>query len=144
MLFSCAAGWGLYIAAMVLPSTAMRRLYCALPMLFTAVPLFLTTDYALTLRGLDPTKELEHRHADLMSNRYPPAALFAAAFPAFALAGELVSLVTGASMLTGDVLFVICCAGLVVTGRYLFARRNVPELKIHAVKEEEKKPGNEA
>ena len=45
-LILCAAGWLLYIGAMILPSAAMRALWTAVPFAFTGVPLALLTGTA--------------------------------------------------------------------------------------------------
>ena len=119
----CAAGWIFFVAAMALPSAAMHRLYTSLPVIFTAIPLFLLTDHALTLRKMDPAQPMEHRRADLVNNRFPPAALFVVIFPALALTGELVSFLTGTVLMKGDILFAAGCGVLLFIGRFLFAQR---------------------
>ena len=135
----CAAGWLCYIAAMLFPSASMHRLYCVLPFAAAAVPLFLLTDCTFSLCRMDPARPMEHRRADLVNNRYPPIALMTAVFPAFALAGGLIGLITGGSVQKGDFIFVLCAAALVVIGRQLFSFRG----EITAVRKQPEPDGPE-
>ncbi len=116
-----AAGWVFFIAAMLLQSSAMRYLPAALPFIFIAPPLAVMTDYVFTIRSLP--ERMEHRFADLLNNRYPPAAMLLLLFPVFALAGEAAALLTGRPLLSGDILFLCCAAFLALNGGGMFALR---------------------
>ena len=73
-LILCAAGWLMYIGAMILPSAAMRALWTAVSFAFTGVPLALLTG---TAAEIFPRKErFEHRYADRIENRWPAASAF--------------------------------------------------------------------
>ena len=77
-LILCAAGWLLYIGAMILPSAAMRAFWTAVPFAFAGVPLALLTG---TAAEIFPRKErFEHRYADRIENRWPAASSRSQAF----------------------------------------------------------------
>ena len=84
--------------------TASRELDLALTTFFRAEP-------------------LEHRHADKLENRWPPVCLAAAALPAIALLGQLVRLLTGAAMKTGDLIFSLGAALTLVCALLCFRLR---------------------
>ena len=113
-LILCAAGWLLYIGAMILPSAAMRALWTAVPFAFTGVPLALLTG---TAAEIYPRKErFEHRYADRIENRWPAASAFTVILAGISLAGEGVNLLLGKEMKGGDALFAACAAGLILVG----------------------------
>ena len=73
-LILCAAGWLLYIGAMILPSSAMRAFWTAVPFALVGVPLALLTG---TAAEIFPRKErFEHRYADRIESRWPAASVF--------------------------------------------------------------------
>ena len=118
----CAAGWICFLGAMLPVSAAMHTLYVALPFIFTALPLGMLT--ALVMSALRLSETLEHRFADRLENSYPVRALFTAALPAAALAGEAVRLLTDRSLaVTGDAVFCVFALLLSVCGGALFSRR---------------------
>ena len=110
----CLCGWLFWIAALSLPSGAGRKLYAVLPLAFSAVPLVFLTEYAVTLRKLK--EPLEHRHADMLENRYPTAAMFLSILAFFSFAGETAGLLTGGGFSAGDALFLAGSAGLFFAG----------------------------
>ena len=119
--------WLFFIGAMLPESGAMRTIYVSLPFAFTALPLGMLTDLALTT--CFRKEPLEHRHADRLENRYPPVCLAAAVLPAIALVGELVRVLAGGSAGKGDLLFslgaalTLVCAALAFSLRKSFAVR---------------------
>ncbi len=129
-LVLCVAAWVCFIGSMCFVSDAMRRLYVALPFVFSGVPLALVTTHVLALK--DMREPLERRHMDRLNNRFPAAAMFLVMFALFALAGEGVGLVIAAvrdgralSALfsPGEIAFIVGCCGLLFCGLRLFAAR---------------------
>ena len=115
----CAAGWVAYIGAMIPLSAAMRTVYTALPFALAAVPLALLTGTVLEVM---PLKErFLHRYADRLENRYPASAAFLVFLPALCLVGEAVSLLRGAAVTAGDLLYSLGAAVLLAAG--ILARR---------------------
>ena len=115
------AGWICFIGAMIPNSMAMRTLFIALPFVFTAPVLVLATDLGITIIRMQVP--MERRHADRMDNRLPPVCLFLFLFPAFALLGEVIRILSGGAVFRGDYIFLICAALLVVAGGYCFSLR---------------------
>ena len=121
LLILIAVGWLAFVGALLPSAAGMHALYVALPFLFAAIPLGVTTD---TLLSAAPNREpLRHQQADMLENRYPPAALWTAILPAAALLGELVRLLLGKAMNGGDALLALCGAVLIAVGVYAFSRR---------------------
>ena len=120
LLAACAAGWLAFVGALIPNAAGLRAVYTVLPFLFSAIPLGILTD---TLLGAPQREPFEHRQADRLENRLPPAALWTAILPAAALLGELVRLVIGADMNAGDGIFVLCAAVETACGAIAFVRR---------------------
>lgn len=108
----CALGWAAWIGALLPLSSAMRRLYVALPFALVAVPLALTTGIAASL--FSEREPFEHRHADRLENRAPACTFFAGLLGAVALVGEGVNVLLGAQLLPGDGIFAAGAAALLV------------------------------
>ena len=122
MLFVFAGG-ACFIAALLPRSGAMHSLAAALPFAFTALPLGILTDLAFSIRKMKPP--LEHRHADVLNNRYPPVTLLVGLFPAFSLIAALIGFLRGAEMMTGDIVFAIGALGLSAVGWFSFSKRKL-------------------
>ena len=117
----CLVGWLAYFAALLPPSETMRTVYAALPLLLAAIPLGVMTD---TLFSAAPAKEpLLHRQADMLENRYPPAALWTAILPGASLLGTALRLMLGGTWVPGDLAPLLASAVLVGAGVLLFSRR---------------------
>lgn len=117
----CPLLWALYLGAMLPQSFAMRTMFISLPFIFTALPLGILSDIVFSVC---PAKEpLEHRHADKIENRLPPAALAAAFLPGAALIAELIRLLLGGAFRGGDLVFLICAALLTAGSAWLFSFR---------------------
>ena len=117
----CALGWLCFLGAMLPDSMAMRRLYIALPFIFSALPLALLTETVLSAPA--PGGTLERRHADRLRNRYPASAAFTVILPAVCLIGEAVSVLPGAEPRWGDAVFSLCAAVLAACGVILYKKR---------------------
>ncbi len=120
VLIALGAAWLFFAAGLVPNAAGMRAIYVAIPYLFAAIPMGLATDALLTAARTEP---LRHQQADVLENRYPPAALFAAILPAISLAGEGVRLLLGAERNAGDLFFALCAAAVTAGGAYAFSRR---------------------
>ena len=117
----CLAGWLAYIAALLPRSETMRTVYTALPLLFSAIPLGVLTD---TLFSAAPAKEpLLHQQADMLANRYPPAALWTAILPGASLLGTALRRMLGGTWIPGDLAPLLAAAVLTAEGLFLFSRR---------------------
>ena len=104
MALFCALAWLSFVAALFLPSAAMKTLYAALPCAFTALPLWLLSSAVVT--ALRVRVPFVHRDADRLNFRLPATAVFSALFPAFAIVGELLSLLFARpAVLPGDWVF---------------------------------------
>ena len=114
-------GWLGLLGALLPESGAMRTIWVSLPFAFAALPLGMLLDLALTT--FFRAEPLEHRHADKLENRWPPVCLAAAALPAIALLGQLVRLLTGAPMKTGDLIFSLGAALTLVCALLCFRLR---------------------
>jgi len=121
LLILVSAGWLAFLGALLPNAAGMRALYVALPLLFSAIPLGVMTDTLLT--AAPAAGPLRHQQADMLENRYPPAALWTAILPGAALLGELLRWVLGAAMNGGDIALILCAAVLVGVGVYAFSRR---------------------
>ena len=118
----CAAGWIAFVLALTPNSAAMRTVYVALPFAFTALPLGMLTELAIsTALAREP---LEHYQADKLENSYPPRAMATALLPGIALIGQAVRWILGpGGMGWGDVVFTVCAAVVVCCGALAFTRR---------------------
>jgi len=129
VLMLCAAGWLLYIAAMIPVSTAMKTIYSAVPFVLIAVPLVLLTG---TILEVYPQQaNFIHRYADRLENRYPASSAFIVILSGIALIGDGINLARGLSMTVGDLPAAACTAALLVTG--LFASRSGKDLQCEKV-----------
>lgn len=105
LLALCSLGWAGYLAALSFSSAAIRTVYVALPFVFTALPLWLLTALALSVRT--DGKPMERAAAEKLSGGLAPRAGFAAALPAAALLGEAIVFFTRrAAIRPGDLGFV--------------------------------------
>lgn len=119
-LIVCVAGWMGWLAAMLPNSRAMRTLWISLPFVLTAVPLGMLTGVVFSL--LRVSQPMEHRFADKLANRYPPAALCAGILPAISILGTLAQLLRG-DFSGEDGVFLFCALCPVLCGALCFARR---------------------
>ena len=117
----CLPLWALFIGAMIPPSGATRSLYIILPYAFTAIALGVATDILFSVGLARPP--LEHRYADRMNNRFPPAALGAAFLPGLSLIGQLLRIALGGELLPGDWAFMTCAALIAAGSFHLFGFR---------------------
>ena len=116
------SGWILFIAALIPYSTAMRRLWIALPYVFSAVPLALTTELAVTV--LSQIEPLEHRIADKLDNNHP-AQLFALLFfTGIAASLSVLHLALSDERVPGDFVFSACALLLAGGAFYLMKTRD--------------------
>ena len=114
-------GWLAFFGALLPDAGVMHGVYVALPFVFAALPLGLVTDVVLT--ALPKDEPLRHQQADLLSNRYPPAALLTAILPGVSLIGALIRLLLIGTAHWGDGVFAVCALALIACGWYLFSRR---------------------
>ena len=121
LLTLCGAGIAAFLAALLPDAAGSHTVYVMLPFLFTAVPLGIVLDTVLT--AMARTEPLLHQQADMLENRYPPAALWTAILPAASLAGQLVRLLLGGTVRWGDGVLALCAAALTAVGAVLFSRR---------------------
>lgn len=117
----CPLLWALFIGAMIPRSEATRSLYIILPYAFTAIALGIATDILFSVCLAKPP--MEHRYADRMNNRFPPAALGAAFLPGLSLFAQLLRIIIKGGMLPGDWVFIACAALLTAGGCRLFGLR---------------------
>ncbi len=117
----CPLLWALFIGAMIPRSEATRSLYILLPYAFTAIALGVMSDILFSVCFAKPP--LEHRYADRMNNRFPPAALGAAFLPGLALIAQLLRIAIKGGMLAGDWVFIACAALLTAGSLFLFGFR---------------------
>lgn len=122
-LAMAASGWLLFITALIPYSSAMRQLYIALPFVFSAVPLALSTELAFTV--LSQKEPLEHRIADKLENNCP-AQLFAILFFS-GIAGVLsgLRLFLTEERTAGDFVFAACALLMASGAFYLMKSRNL-------------------
>lgn len=111
-----------FISALFPYTGMMKRLWIALPFIFTAVPLFLTGELAFSM--LTWHEPLEHRHADKLNNGYPPRTLIISILSFAALAGEIIYVFTDGIFAAGDVVMLVCTAVIFLCGVFLFRMRN--------------------
>ena len=117
----CVLGFVSWVAAMLPNSQAMRTLWVSLPFVFAAVPLGLLTGTVFSLlRAGDP---MEHRFADKLENRYPPAALAVCVLSAAAALGAVAGILTGRGSGAGEWLFTVCALVTALCGGLCFFRR---------------------
>ncbi len=122
MAACCLLGWLGFLAALYLPSIAMKRLYAALPCAFSALPLWFLSSAVWT--GLRAGEKLSRREAERVNSRLPAAALFLMLLPAAACLGALAALLpAGASPLPGDWAFFGGCLLCVLCGLFCFMGR---------------------
>ena len=120
-LGACLLGWLLFLGGMIPPSTAMHTIYVSLPYAFSALPLGILTELAVTaFRVKEP---MEHHFSDRLNNRFPPAALAVAVLSAASLLGELINLLRGFTLLSGDAVFTLCGALYFACGCLAFGCR---------------------
>ena len=117
----CGIGFAAFFAALVPESTAMRTIYVSLPFVFTALSLGLLTETVWS--APQPDTPMEHRQADRLANRWPPAAGFTLVLCAIALIGEGINLLRGLSLGWGDAVFCLCAAAEAVCAGILFIKR---------------------
>ena len=147
------AGWGAFLAALLLNSRAMRTAWISLPFVFCGLCLYLVSG---SLFGLRKKTVFRQKEADLANDRFPPVSLFLAVLALLALAADLLRLVSGGrdgfgeggNLFPGDVLFPICAAVLFGAGAGLFRMRKRIRLKEdgkeEAVRSDRKKRPEEA
>ena len=117
----CAAAWAAFVGGLLPNSGGMRTLWVSMPYIFTAVPLGVLTE---TLITAVPEKEpLQHRQADRLENRFPPASLAAAALPLISLVGEGIDLLLARPLNGGDAVLSLCAAMMAVCAAFVFSRR---------------------
>ena len=121
LLALCGAGIAAFAAALLPNAAGSHALYVTLPFLFTAIPLGIVIDTLLS--AMPRTEPLRHQQADMLENRYPPAALWTAICPAASLVGQVVRLLLGGAVGWGDGVFLFCAAVLTAVGAVLFSRR---------------------
>ncbi len=139
-LILCAAGWAAYLAALLLPSNAMHRLYIALPFVFLGVPLFMYVDFTMAfLRMKEP---LEHRHADRLNNRYPFIAFLLTVFSLIPAAAEGIFILIGPDRSAGDFVFETGAAVLLFAGAHMFRRKERLAAEISTGKSKNKSGDN--
>lgn len=122
VLAAVIAGWLAFAGALIPNAAGMRVVYVALPFVFSALPLGILTGTVLT--ALPAAEPLRHQQADMLENRYPPAALWAAVLPAVSLLGQAARLILGGGLNGGDLVFVLGAALLTASGAYAFSRRD--------------------
>ena len=121
LLALLAVGWLAFVGALLFEAAGMRALYVILPYLFAAIPLGVMTD---TLLSAAPKNEpLRHQQADMLANRYPPAAVGTTILSGAALLGEVIRLLAGADGNAGDIALIAAAALLAALGIYAFSRR---------------------
>ena len=121
LLAAIAVGWLAFVGALLPDAAGMRALYVVLPFLLAAIPLGVMTD---TLLSAAPKEEpLRRQQADMLANRYPPAAAGTAILSGAALLGGLVRLLAGAERNAGDIVFLAAAAVLAAVGSFAFSRR---------------------
>ncbi len=116
-----AAGWICFVAAMIPPSAAMHTLRVSLIFVFAAIPLFLTTQTVLFLKGLMKKDAqtgviVKRKEYELFTNRFPAQTFFVFLLSLFALAGEITVLIAGKGRMPGDAVFLAGTAGLCAAG----------------------------
>ena len=122
VLAALAVGWLAFVGALIPVSAAMHTYYISFPFLFAALPLGILTDLCLSTLFLK--EPLEHRHADKLQNRYPPACLAAAILSGAALMAELISLlIRGSASPGGDAVFCVCACCISAAAIFVFAKR---------------------
>ena len=123
LLIMCAAGWVALLAALVPVSTAARSLWAVLPLVFSAIPLWMLSGIALDRH--DPAKPMRRKQAERLENRFPAAAMFLMILPGAALIGEGLNLVLGRALLTGDIWFSAGAAVLLAIGAAAFRMKGL-------------------
>ena len=121
LLLLCVLGWAGFLGALILYSESMRRLYVALPFVFTAIPLTVLTDIVFSFRKMK--EPLEHRHEDRMNNRYPFVSVMTAILGSFSLGGAVVNLLAGGHVSAGDYVFFLGDAAVILAGTAAFRDR---------------------
>lgn len=119
-LAAMAAGWVLFVAALLPHSLAMKRLWIALPYAFCAVPLALLTEQSISIyRAQEP---LERRISDQLENHYPARLAVLMLFSGVAAVLSAGNLLLGSGAETGDAVFLVC-SSLLYAGAVTFFRR---------------------
>lgn len=114
-LLCCLLGWCGLLAAFLFPTALSRTVPVALPLVISAVPLFILTDVTGSARLY--RQPMERRQAERISGVFPPAALFTGVFSGASVFMGLLRLMRGAAPEPQrEALFVVaagavCCAG---------------------------------
>ena len=123
------AAFVFYIAAMIPASDMMHSMFVSLPFAFYAVPLFILMTTVWSVPG-GTGKPMERRQAERISNRIPQCGMFLMILSAGALigtAGIILMRAAGGSGIfrTGNVIFSIMAASLMITAVMIFRSRTV-------------------
>ncbi len=121
LIAACVIGWAAFAGGLLPTSEASRAVYAVLPYLFAALPLGLLTGAVLT--AMPKSEPLRHQQADILTVRYPPAALWTAILAGAAILGALVRLLVSDRADGGDIAFFLCAAILVGVGLFAYSRR---------------------
>ena len=117
----CAAGWIAYFLGLLPNSVPMRTIWVSMPYIFAAVPLALVTGTVFSAPAGNGS--LEHRQADRLENRYPPASLATAVLAGISLPGTLIAVLRAGAGSSADAVFALCAAALCAVGIVLFIKR---------------------
>ena len=117
-----AAGWVIYLAALIPYSQLMHSVRIVLPYVLSAVPLGIFTEFFLSLGG--QKEKLEHRFADRIANDWP--ALMAAGMACTGLSAvfALAGLIRLPERLPGDWIGAAAAVLLFLVFREIFGRRH--------------------
>ena len=163
ILAGTVVGWICFIVALLPSSHAMHVIWISIPFVFTAIPLWMLLKVVLLLlrtrrssgkeqgggartRDGDDGFLLRNKEADLLTNTYPAASMFAFVLSAVALIGQGIALARGQWILPGDAVFAVCAALVCAAGIVLFRTRpQVTKVKEPQLQEpEEKESGSDA
>lgn len=90
---ACAVGWAAFIAALISPTAAMRRIWFSVPFAFIAVPLWLVS--TVLFAYYTANEPFVRKTSVLLSGRLKPAAIAFIALAAAALVGFIVAWAVG-------------------------------------------------
>lgn len=138
-LLAAMAGWVFYVAALLLPSVGSRTAYVSLPVILTAVPLWLSC--GILWEALRKQPPLDARMADRLNTRYPARALPVMILPLISVIGEAILLLKGDPLMPGDAVFTVCAAALAGCGMFLFRKRAKLRCLVQAPPEAEESAG---
>lgn len=117
-----AAGWALYVGAMILRSRASHLMYVILPFAFAALTLGFLTRSALVLAR--EKRPFIRSAADKLTSDLPAASLVGALLCTISLVGEAITFfVSHDGFLSGDIVFCCCCAALAAVHIAIFCSR---------------------